>query len=169
LVSGNTPLERRYCGRSKVLFFKLRCEWLPGVDPLLDWPGRRPGPIAPFDARYWRAWWQPKHKHTFNQLLQLQARILDWIALVIPNLDEVIGQHLQTHSQFNAVFDVIEHKLAPNLRIEELACALHKSARFLHGLFPQHRHESQSLHQTPPEPASHAVAPQYRLKDQGSC
>ena len=39
---GNTPLERRYCEPSKVLFFKLRCEWLPGVDPLLDWEGRRP-------------------------------------------------------------------------------------------------------------------------------
>ena len=120
---GNTPLERRYCERSKVLFFKLRCEWLPGVDPLLDWPGRRPGPIASFDTHYWRAWLRPKHKPTFNQFLQLQARIMDWIALAIPNLDDVIVRHLQTHSQFNDVFDLIEYKLAPNLRIEELARA----------------------------------------------
>jgi AraC-like DNA-binding protein len=120
---GNTPLERRYCGPSKVLFFKVRCEWLPGVDPLLDWEGRRPGPIRKFDSNYWRPWWHPKHKPTFNKLLQAQARILDWIAAAVPNLDEVILQHIQTHSQFNAVFDLIERNLAPNLRIEELARA----------------------------------------------
>ncbi len=120
---GNTPLERRYCGPSKVLFFKVRCEWLPGVDPLLDWEGRRPGPIGQFDANYWRPWSHPKHKPTFNKLLQAQARIVDWIAGAVPNLDEVILQHIQTHSQFNTVFDLIERKLAPNLRIEELARA----------------------------------------------
>jgi len=120
---GNTPLERRYSGPSKVLFFKLRCEWLPGVDPLLDWEGRRPAPIGKFDSNYWRPWWHPKHKPTFNKLLQAQARILDWIAQAVPNLDEVILQHVQTHSQFNVVFDLIERNLAPNLRIEELARA----------------------------------------------
>lgn len=120
---GNTPLERRYCEPSKVLFFKLRCEWLPGVDPLLDWEGRRPGPIAQFDSNYWRPWWHPKHKPTFNKLLEVQARIFDWIAGAVPNLDEVILRHVQTHSRFNTVFDLIERKLAPNLRIEELARA----------------------------------------------
>ncbi len=120
---GNTPLERRYCEPSKVLFFKLRCEWLPGVDPLLDWEGRRPGPIAKFDSKYWRRWWHPKHKPTFNKLLQVQARILDWIADAVPNLDEVILQHVQTHSRFKSVFDLIEQKLAPNLSIEALARA----------------------------------------------
>jgi AraC-like DNA-binding protein len=122
-LPGNTPLERRYCERSRVLFFKLRCEWLPGVDPLLDWESRRPSPIARFDSSYWRPWWQPKHKSSFNQLLQVQARILDWIAMAVPNLDEVILQHVQTHSQFHTVFELIERKLAPNLRIEELARA----------------------------------------------
>ena len=122
-IPGNTPLERRYCEPSKVLFFKFRCEWLPGVDPLLDWEGRRPGPIARFDANFWRPWWHQKHKPTFNDLLQAQARILDWIAGAVPNLDEVICQHVQTHSQFSTVFDLIERKLSPNLRIEELARA----------------------------------------------
>jgi AraC-like DNA-binding protein len=120
-LPGNTPLERRYCERSHVLFFKLRCEWLPGVDPLLDWEGRRPRPIAQFDSSYWRPWWQPDHKPSFNQLLQVQARILDWVAEAVPNLDQVILQHVQTHSQFHAVFELIERKLAPNLRVEELA------------------------------------------------
>lgn len=120
---GNTPLERRYCEPSKVLFFKLRCEWLPGVDPLLDWEGRRPGPIARFDSNYWRPWQHPQHKPTFNELLQAQARILDWIAGAVPNLDDVILQHVQTHSRFKTVFDLIERKLAPNLRIDELARA----------------------------------------------
>jgi len=120
-LPGNTPLERRYREPCKVLFFKLRCEWPPGVDPLLDWEGRRPGPIAQFDSNYWRPWRRPKHKPTFNELLQVQARILDWIAWDVPNLDEVILQHVQKHSQFTTVFNLIERKLAPNLRIEELA------------------------------------------------
>ncbi len=118
---GNTPLERRYFEPGKVVFFKLRCEWLPGVDPLLDWEGRRPGPIARFDAAYWQRWQHPKHKPTFNELLQAQARIVDWIAAAVPNLDEVILQHVKKYSQFNAVFDLIERELAPNLRIEKLA------------------------------------------------
>jgi len=120
---GNTPLERRYCEPSKVLFFKLRCEWLPGVDPLLDWEGRTPRPIAEFDSNYWRPWSHPKHKPTFNKLLQVQARVLDWIAGAVSNLDEVILRHIRTHSRFNTVFDLIERELAPNLRIEELARA----------------------------------------------
>jgi AraC-like DNA-binding protein len=118
---GNTPLERKCFEPSKVLFFNLRCEWLPGVDPLLDWESRRPGPIGRFDSNYWRPWRHPEHKPIFNQLLQAQARILDWVAGAVPNLDEVILRHVQTHSQFNVVFDLIERKLAPNLRVEELA------------------------------------------------
>jgi AraC-like DNA-binding protein len=120
---GNTPLERRYCEPSKVLFVKLRCEWLPGVDPLLDWEGRRPGPIARFDSNFWRPWCHPKHKPSFNKLLQVQSQILDWIAGSVPSLDEVILQHVQKHCQFTTVFDLIERKLAPNLRVEELARA----------------------------------------------
>lgn len=122
-LPGNTPLERRYREPCKVLFLKLRCEWLPGVDPLLDWEGRRPRPMAPFDSGFWRPWQQPKYKPTFNQLLQAQARMTDWIAGAVPRLDQVILRHVQKHSQFTAVFDLIERKLAPNLRIEELAQA----------------------------------------------
>jgi len=122
-LPGNTPLERRYCEPGKVIYVKLRCEWLPGVDPLLDWEGRRPGPIVQFDSNYWRPWQHRRHKLTFSKLLQVQARILDWIAGAVPNLDEVILRHVQTHSRFKTVFDLIERKLAPNLRIEELARA----------------------------------------------
>src|ERR1043165_1799702 len=122
-LPGNTPLERRDCEPSKVLFFKLRCEWRPGVGPLLGWEGRRRGAIAKFDSKYWHPLWHPKHKPTFNKLLQVQARILDWIAAAVPNLDEVILQHVQTHSRFKTVFNLIERKLAPNLSIEELARA----------------------------------------------
>jgi AraC-like DNA-binding protein len=120
---GNTPLERRCRERCKVLFLKLRCEWLPGVDPLLDWPGRRPEPIGTFDSRYWRSWLQPTRKVSVNRLLQLQARVSEWVASVAPNLDEVIDTHLKTHTQFNAVFALIEEKLGANLRVEELARA----------------------------------------------
>ncbi|MBI4325723.1 MAG: helix-turn-helix transcriptional regulator [Chloroflexi bacterium] len=120
---GNTPLERRCHERCKVLFLKLRCEWLPGVDPLLDWPDRRPKLIGPCDQSYWRAWLHPKHNPTTNRLLQLRARILEWVAAVVPDLDDVISRHLQTHAQFKEVFGLIEDKLGANLRVGELARA----------------------------------------------
>ena len=120
---GNTPLERRCHELCKVVFLKLRCEWLPGVDPLLDWPGRRPKLIGPGDLSYWRTWLHPKHKSTTSRLLQLQARISGWVAAAVPDLDHVIGSHLQTHARFQAAFSLIEDKLGANLRVEELAKA----------------------------------------------
>src|SRR5215471_1056078 len=120
---GNTPLERRCHERCKVLFLRLRSEWLPGVDPILDWSGRRPAPIGAFDPAEWRAWLNPEQKVTSNRLLQLQARVSGWIASVVPDLDSIIGEHLRTHAQFNAVFSLIEENLGANLRIEQLAKA----------------------------------------------
>jgi hypothetical protein len=51
-------------------------------------------------------------------LLQLQARIADFVATAVPDLEQVIGNHLQTHAQFQAVFKLIEDKLGADLRVE---------------------------------------------------
>jgi AraC-like DNA-binding protein len=120
---GNTPLERRCDDQCKVLFLKFRCEWLPGVDPLLDWPERRPVLIGPCDLGYWLAWLKPKHNPSCSRLLELQARVSEWVATVIPGLEGVIRSHLQTHARFQPVFSLIEDKLGANLRVEELAKA----------------------------------------------
>ena len=64
LLPGNTPVERRCEEWCEVLFFKLNCEWLPGVDPLLDWPEREPRLIGGFDPADWRGWVEPERKST---------------------------------------------------------------------------------------------------------
>lgn len=120
---GNTPLERRWKEQFKVIYFKLQCEWLPGLDPFLDWPGRRPKLIGSCDLDSWRAWLKPDFEPSTNQLLHLHAWVLESIAKVIPDLNGLLVAHLKTHAKFNSVFTLIEEKLGGDLRIEELARA----------------------------------------------
>jgi AraC-like DNA-binding protein len=120
---GNTPMERRCEVKCQVIWLKLRSEWLPGIDPFLDWPLRRPAVIGQCDLNYWQAWLDPKFKPTANRLLSLQAWILESIAKVIPDLDGLITEHLTAHAKYNTVFTLIENKLGADLRIEELAQA----------------------------------------------
>jgi len=120
-LPGNTPLERRCKEKCRVMFLKLRCEWLPGLDPFLDWPSRRPALIEACDLDYWRTWLRPQLEPTANQLLCLQAWLLESISKVIPDLKGLIVQHLKTHATFAEVFTLIEGKLGADLRIEELA------------------------------------------------
>ena len=120
-LPGNTPLERRFKEKGQVIFLKLRCEWLPGLDPFLDWPGRRPVLIEGCDLDYWRTWLRPELEPTANDLLRLQARLLESISKVIPDLEGVIVEHLRTHATFAGVFALLEGKLGADLRIEELA------------------------------------------------
>jgi len=118
---GNTPLERRCNEKCQVMYLKLRCEWLPGVDPLLDWPGRRPALIGPCDLNCWKALLQPTWEPTVNQLLLLESRVKAWVAAAVPDLDRIINDHLKTHAQFNSTFELIEDSLAADLRVEHLA------------------------------------------------
>jgi AraC-like DNA-binding protein len=120
-LPGNTPLERRCQEECRVMFLKLRCEWLPGMDPILDWPSRRPGLIGACDLDYWRTWLRPQLAPTANQLLRLEAWLLESISKVVPDLEGLIVEHLRTHATFAGVFTLIEGKLGADLRIEELA------------------------------------------------
>ncbi len=120
---GNTPLERRCDAKCQVIWLKLRSEWLPGIDPFLDWPLRRPAAIGKCDLNYWRAWLKPKFEPTANCLLHLQAWILESVHKVIPDLGGLITEHLKAHAKYNTVFTLMENKLGADLRIEELAQA----------------------------------------------
>ena len=122
-LPGNTPVERRCDTRCEVLFFKFCCEWLPGVDPLLDWPDRGPRKAGGFDAAEWREWLAPGRKFGVVELLRLRGCLLSWIAMAVPELDEVVSGHLSTHMQFAKVFDLIESKLGADIRIASLAKA----------------------------------------------
>jgi AraC-like DNA-binding protein len=122
-LAGNTPVERRCDTHCEALFFKFCCEWLPGVDPLLDWEDRGPRKIGTFAAEDWQEWLDPGRKFGVVELLRLRGCLLSWIALAIPELDEVVSGHLSTHMQFAKVFDLIESKLGADLRISSLAKA----------------------------------------------
>ena len=122
-LPGNTPLVRRYVEPGRVMFLKLRSEWLPGIDPFLDWPGRQPVLIGRCEPAGWRAMLRPQWQATTNRLLQLQAWVLESVAKAVPDLDKLIASHLKTHAVYDAVFTLVEEKLGANLKIEALAAA----------------------------------------------
>lgn len=119
-LPGNTPVERRHVENAEVLYFKFNCEWLPGVDPLLDWPGREPRLAGEIDVNEWRKWADGR-KIGVSDLLWLRGMLLSWMAGAVPELDAVISKHLATHKQFTRVFDTIERELGADLRMSEVA------------------------------------------------
>lgn len=126
-LPGNTPVERRCRERCEVLFFKLSCDWLPGFDPLLDWPDRAPRLAQTCDVEEWRKWQTPGREIGVVELLQLRAQLLNWIASAIPELGAVITKHLDTMIQFTDVFDAIEKNLSADLRVSSLAAVCGKT------------------------------------------
>ena len=122
-LPGNTPVERSCLQKGRVLYLKFRCEWLPGVDPLLDWPERTPTLIGPFAMREWQSWLKRESYADVNALMRLHAQVEDWLAGVLPPLDALLRRHLETHARFTPVFSLVEQKLGADLRISELAKA----------------------------------------------
>ena len=120
-LPGNTPVERRCEEACEVLFFKFHCEWLPGVDPLLDWKGREPRRIGTIDPAEWRGWLEPGRAVSVTNQLRLRCQLMSWLADAVPELDEVISLHLATHTQFTEVFRMIEKNLGADLRLPQLA------------------------------------------------
>jgi len=120
-LPGNTPVERRCGERCEVLFFKFSCAWLPGVDPLLDWPQRGPRMAGRVDPAEWADWLVPDSARSVARQLLLRGRLLSWMAAAVPELDEVISGHLETHTQFTPVFRLIEENLGAQLRLGDLA------------------------------------------------
>ena len=134
-LPGHTPVERRWIESSNVIFAKVRCECLPGLDPLVDWPERRPVRIGPLNRRMYRDLLAPQNRGSFNRLLEFRGLIGSWIARIHPNLEAIIESHLLARVQFIKVLDFIEDNLGANLRIEELADIHGTSRRAFSALF----------------------------------
>jgi AraC-like DNA-binding protein len=124
LLPGCTPVARRCNERFKVYFLKFRCEWLPGVDLLLDWPERKPLRLARWNEDVFLKNWKFGEGHDVRSLLLLEAQIQTWLASSLPNLDQIISNHIHTHGRFQPVFDLIEQKLGADLRVEDMAARL---------------------------------------------
>lgn len=123
-LPGCTPVERRCRETFKVYFLKFRCEWLPGVDPLLDWPERKPIRLGRWHESSFFKDWRFERGHEVKNILLLQSQIQSWLAKSLPDLDCIILNHIRTHGRFKPVFDLIEDHLGADLRIETLAAAL---------------------------------------------
>jgi len=122
-LPGNTPVGRRCEEPGEVLYLTFRCEWLPGVDPLLDWVERAPVCIGPSDKSDWLAWLQSERDAEDNHMLLVHGQIQTWLATILPPLFTIIEQHLRTHAQFEPVFKLVEESLGADLRITDMARA----------------------------------------------
>lgn len=120
-LPGNIPVERRVVKGGDVVYLTIRCEWLPGVDPLLDWPERTPTRIGPFIVDEWQSLRNPIKRAEASTLLALHAQVERWLAVVIPSLSALLSRHLETHARFTEIFRLVEEKLGADLRISELA------------------------------------------------
>lgn len=120
-LPGNTPVERRCSEPCHVLYFKFRCEWLRGIDPLLDRIGRAPTPIGRVNPDEWQSWRPAEQSISANQLFFLHAQIEVWMASILPDLETLVGQHIKSHSTFHAIFTQVEEQLGADLRVCTLA------------------------------------------------
>ena len=59
-LPGNTPVAGRHIEDAETIWVRFRCEWLPGVDPLMDWPERTPCILDSTDTSTWRKWHRPR-------------------------------------------------------------------------------------------------------------
>jgi len=123
-LPGCTPVARKCQEDSRVFFLKFRCEWLPGVDPLLDWPERRPLRLGRWNEKEFRKLWKKDHEPDTQSLFLLQAKIYTWLAESLPSLEPIILQHRKSHGRFEPVFELIERRLGADLRLEDLAAAM---------------------------------------------
>jgi AraC-like DNA-binding protein len=120
-LPANTPVARRCQRPGSVLYMKFRCEWIPGMDPLMDWPERTPAVIEELSRKEWTRWLAPRWRTGGNHLLVLHAQLERWLASVLPPLPTLISRHLETHARFTTVYELVEKKLGADLRIAELA------------------------------------------------
>lgn len=120
-LPANTPVERRCEETCELVFFKFFCECLPGVDPLLDWKNREPRRMRTINPAEWRTWLESEGTPGISSILGLRGRLLWWMVQTIPELDEVIAQHLASHSRFSDVFQYVEEHLGSDLRLDDLA------------------------------------------------
>lgn len=123
LFPGNTPVRFRCLDRSEAVFFSFSCEWLPGIDPLLDWPDREPLKAGTCDIGEWHNWLEKQADMGVAELFSLRGVLMSWLAAAIPDLKQVLTRQLNRKSQFTAVLELVEERLGADLKIEDLARA----------------------------------------------
>lgn len=136
-LPANKPVARRCNETCEVIYFKFFCDCLPGVDTLMDWPQREPRLIGRIDPQEWRKWLEPARQVGVAELLHLRCQLLLWMTNGIPELDDVIIRHLNSHAKFSKVFELIEDQLGADLRLPSLAAAYGRGATAFAEAFTQ--------------------------------
>lgn len=120
-LPANTPVGRRFIERGEVLYIKFRCEWIPGVDPLMDWTERTPTRIGRISAKEWRRCLDPGWRNNSNNLLRLHGQLEIWLADILPSMNKLISHHLKINTKFKAVYAKVEACLGADMRVSEMA------------------------------------------------
>lgn len=121
LFPGNVPLQRHCRRRYETIWIVVRCEWFPGIDALLEWPGRRPLELGPWDQKEWNRDWSDGKEASFNAFLRLQGRLMRWFADAIPDLEDVVTRHIRLHAACDSLVRHLRGRLSARLRVSELA------------------------------------------------
>jgi AraC-like DNA-binding protein len=119
-LSGNTPVVREPARDYEAYVLKFRCESSTGADILLDWPGRGPRHLGPWDRDSWEPLWSDPARGT-EACLALQGWLRLWLARAFPDLDAIIARHHQRFAAFANVLQALETKLGADLRVSDLA------------------------------------------------
>ncbi|MDP9011386.1 MAG: AraC family transcriptional regulator [Pseudomonadota bacterium] len=120
-LPGNTPVAR-YCREFySMLFVKCRCEWIPGVDLLIDWTDRKPTRLGRWSPEDWMVPEQRSEALRSNVLVKWQGLLTLWFADAFPDLDYILQRQVSGHSRFAPVLERIERDLGADLRVEDLA------------------------------------------------
>lgn len=121
-LTGNTPVVRDAPDRYEAYLLKFRCESAEGADLLLDWPGRKPVRLGPWECERWEEIWR-QPVCTTNACLALQGQLRSWLAEAFPDLDRIIDHHYQIFARFDRALSLLERRLGADLRVQELAAA----------------------------------------------
>lgn len=123
LLPGNMPVQLRCEDRAEAVYFSLLTEWLPGVDPLLEWTTREPRLAGTCDIGEWRDWLNSDPAIGVSEILRIRGKLASWVASAIPELEDLLSHHLKLNTQFTEVFGLIKKELGANLSLARLAQA----------------------------------------------
>ena len=120
LAPGNTPMRRLAPRFMETFFVTFRCEWVEGLDPLLDYPDRRPIDLGEWGVDEQVPRWSEGHI-SLGEGLRLRSRILEAIATHFPGLEDIITRQRRSAGRFAHILKAMDEQVGADLRIESLA------------------------------------------------
>lgn len=102
-LPGNTPVSRYSPASYESYYLTFRCEWIPGIDLLTDWSGRRPLDLGDWDCAAWVPAWERTPLEA-GTLIAMTALLTARLVRCLPDLDSIIATHHRANAAFPEVF-----------------------------------------------------------------